>query len=71
MAAVLQQILERSEISKLQKTVLTKLEKYIADQQCEIDSLKAHQEQNRVDSGKVVLQQARSCRNIMINIVKT
>ncbi|XP_057208864.1 translocated promoter region b, nuclear basket protein isoform X1 [Triplophysa rosa] len=50
MAAVLQQILERSEISKLQKTVLTKLENYIADQQCEIDCLKAHQEQYRVDS---------------------
>ncbi|KAG1963734.1 nucleoprotein TPR [Pimephales promelas] len=50
MAAVLQQILERSEISKLQKTVLTKLEKYISDQQCEVDFLKAQQEQYRVDS---------------------
>ncbi|XP_055043154.2 translocated promoter region b, nuclear basket protein isoform X1 [Misgurnus anguillicaudatus] len=50
MAAVLQQILERSEVSKLQKPVLTKLEKYISDQQCEIDSLKAQQEQYRVDS---------------------
>ncbi|XP_056337512.1 translocated promoter region b, nuclear basket protein isoform X2 [Danio aesculapii] len=50
MAAVLQQILERSEISKLQKTVLTKLEKYISEQQCEVDDLKAQQEQFRVDS---------------------
>ncbi|XP_051511668.1 nucleoprotein TPR-like isoform X2 [Myxocyprinus asiaticus] len=50
MAAVLQQILERSEISKLQKTAVTKLEKYISEQQCEIDCLKAHQEQYRVDS---------------------
>ncbi|XP_067240174.1 translocated promoter region b, nuclear basket protein isoform X1 [Chanodichthys erythropterus] len=50
MAAVLQQILERSEIAKLQKTVLTKLEKYISDQQCEVDCLKAQQEQYRVDS---------------------
>ncbi|CAM4689908.1 unnamed protein product [Leuciscus chuanchicus] len=50
MAAVLQQILERSEISKLQKTVLTKLEKYISDQQGEVDCLKAQQEQYRVDS---------------------
>ncbi|XP_051581046.1 nucleoprotein TPR-like isoform X2 [Myxocyprinus asiaticus] len=50
MAAVLQQILERSEISKLQKTALTKLEKYISEQQCEIDCLKAHQEHYRVDS---------------------
>ncbi|XP_043074929.1 LOW QUALITY PROTEIN: translocated promoter region b, nuclear basket protein [Puntigrus tetrazona] len=50
MAAVLQQILERSEISKLPKTVLTKLEKYITEQQCEVDCLKAHQEQYRVDN---------------------
>ncbi|XP_067273803.1 translocated promoter region b, nuclear basket protein isoform X2 [Pseudorasbora parva] len=50
MAAVLQQILERSEIAKLQKTVLTKLEKYISDQLCEVDCLKAQQEQYRVDS---------------------
>uniref|UniRef100_A0A8C1GIS9 Nucleoprotein TPR n=1 Tax=Cyprinus carpio TaxID=7962 RepID=A0A8C1GIS9_CYPCA len=46
-AAVLQQILERSEISKLPKTVLTKLEKYISEQQCEVDCLKAQQEQYR------------------------
>ncbi|RXN06352.1 nucleo TPR-like isoform X1 [Labeo rohita] len=50
MAAVLQQILERSEISKLPKTVLTKLEKYISEQQCEVDCLKAQQEQYRVDN---------------------
>uniref|UniRef100_A0A8C1GII3 Nucleoprotein TPR n=1 Tax=Cyprinus carpio TaxID=7962 RepID=A0A8C1GII3_CYPCA len=49
-AAVLQQILERSEISKLPKTVLTKLEKYISEQQCEVDCLKAQQEQYRVDN---------------------
>uniref|UniRef100_A0A673IF88 Nucleoprotein TPR n=1 Tax=Sinocyclocheilus rhinocerous TaxID=307959 RepID=A0A673IF88_9TELE len=53
MAAVLQQILERSEISKLPKTVLTKLEKYISEQQREVDCLKAQQEQYRVDNGKV------------------
>ncbi len=53
MAAVLQQILELSEISKLPKTVLTKLEKYIFEQQCEVDCLKAQQEQYRVDNGKV------------------
>ncbi|KAF4099651.1 translocated promoter region b, nuclear basket protein isoform X2 [Onychostoma macrolepis] len=50
MAAVLQQILERSEISKLPKTVLTKLEKYVSEQQCEVDCLKAQQEQYRVDN---------------------
>ncbi|XP_041967516.1 translocated promoter region b, nuclear basket protein isoform X1 [Alosa sapidissima] len=50
MAAVLQQVLERTELSRLPKTVQNKLEKYISDQQSEIDSLKAHNEQFRVDS---------------------
>ncbi|XP_062412025.1 translocated promoter region b, nuclear basket protein [Sardina pilchardus] len=50
MAAVLQQVLERTELSRLPKTVQNKLEKYILDQQSEIDSLKAHNEQFRVDS---------------------
>ncbi|XP_052442033.1 translocated promoter region b, nuclear basket protein [Carassius gibelio] len=50
MADVLQQMLERSEISKLPKTVLSKLEKYISEQQCEVDCLKAQQEQYRVDN---------------------
>uniref|UniRef100_A0A672QC01 Nucleoprotein TPR n=1 Tax=Sinocyclocheilus grahami TaxID=75366 RepID=A0A672QC01_SINGR len=52
MAAVLQQMLERSEISKLPKTVLTKLEKYISEQQCEVDCLKAQQEQYRNELSK-------------------
>lgn len=52
MAAVLQQVLERTELSRLPKTVQNKLEKYISDQQSEIDSLKAHHEQFRVDSGE-------------------
>uniref|UniRef100_A0A8C1SGH8 Nucleoprotein TPR n=1 Tax=Cyprinus carpio TaxID=7962 RepID=A0A8C1SGH8_CYPCA len=52
MADVLQQILERSEISKLPKTVLTKLEKYISEQQCEVDCLKAQQEQYRNELSK-------------------
>uniref|UniRef100_A0A8C1EWN1 Nucleoprotein TPR n=1 Tax=Cyprinus carpio carpio TaxID=630221 RepID=A0A8C1EWN1_CYPCA len=58
-AAVLQQILERSEISKLPKTVLTKLEKYISEQQCEVDCLKAQQEQYRVDNGKNELSKSK------------
>uniref|UniRef100_A0A671P547 Nucleoprotein TPR n=1 Tax=Sinocyclocheilus anshuiensis TaxID=1608454 RepID=A0A671P547_9TELE len=52
MAAVLQEMLERSEISKLPKTVLTKLEKYISEQQCEVDCLKAQQEQYRNELSK-------------------
>ncbi|XP_066532644.1 translocated promoter region b, nuclear basket protein isoform X3 [Hoplias malabaricus] len=50
MAAVLQQILERTEISKLPKAIQTKLEKYFTDHQSEIDELRAHHEQFRVDS---------------------
>ncbi|KAJ4943788.1 hypothetical protein JOQ06_006283 [Pogonophryne albipinna] len=50
MAALLLQELEPSEISKLPKTVQNKLEKVFSDQQYEIDSLKAQQEQFRVDS---------------------
>lgn len=53
MAAVLLQVLERSEITKLPKAVQNKLEKILSDQQYEIDSLKAQQEQFRVDSGKI------------------
>lgn len=52
MAAVLLQILERSEISKLPKTVQNKLEKFFTDQQSEIDSLKSCHERFKVDSGK-------------------
>ncbi|KAK0150429.1 Nucleoprotein TPR [Merluccius polli] len=50
MAAPLLQVLERTEITKLPKAVQSKLEKFLSDQQYEIDSLKAHQEQFRVDS---------------------
>ncbi|XP_008293744.1 translocated promoter region b, nuclear basket protein [Stegastes partitus] len=50
MAALLLQELEASEISKLPKTVQNKLERILSDQQYEIDSLKAQQEQYRVDS---------------------
>lgn len=52
MAALLLQEFEGSEISKLPKTVQNKLERLLSDQQYEIDSLKAQQEQFRVDSGK-------------------
>lgn len=51
MAALLQE-LDASELSKLPKAVQNKLEKILSDQQYEIDSLKAQQEQFRVDSGK-------------------
>ncbi|XP_029285243.1 translocated promoter region b, nuclear basket protein [Cottoperca gobio] len=50
MAALLLQVLEGSEVSKLPTTIQNKLEKVISDQQYEIDSLKAQQEQFRVDS---------------------
>uniref|UniRef100_A0A4W5PJ12 Nucleoprotein TPR n=1 Tax=Hucho hucho TaxID=62062 RepID=A0A4W5PJ12_9TELE len=47
MAAVLLQALERAEIAKLPKAVQNKLETFFSDLQCEIDSLKSHQEQFR------------------------
>uniref|UniRef100_A0A3B4WVR4 Nucleoprotein TPR n=1 Tax=Seriola lalandi dorsalis TaxID=1841481 RepID=A0A3B4WVR4_SERLL len=50
MAALLLQEFEGSDLSKLPKTIQNKLEKIFSDQQYEIDSLKAQQEQFRVDS---------------------
>uniref|UniRef100_A0A8D3BGW3 Nucleoprotein TPR n=1 Tax=Scophthalmus maximus TaxID=52904 RepID=A0A8D3BGW3_SCOMX len=54
MAALLLQEFEESEISKIPKPIQGKLERILSDQQNEIDSLKAQQEQFRVDSGKLV-----------------
>lgn len=53
MAALLLQEVEASELSKLPKAAQNKLERILSDLQYEIDSLKAHQEQFRVDSGKL------------------
>ncbi|KAI5627611.1 nucleoprotein TPR [Silurus asotus] len=50
MAAVLQQILERGELSKLSKAVQGKLEKYLTEQRSDADYYKAQYEQLRVDS---------------------
>ncbi|XP_045063646.1 nucleoprotein TPR-like isoform X2 [Coregonus clupeaformis] len=50
MSAVLPQALDRAEITKLPKAVQNKLEKLLSDLQYEIDFLKAHHEQFRVDS---------------------
>uniref|UniRef100_G1MQY3 Nucleoprotein TPR n=2 Tax=Meleagris gallopavo TaxID=9103 RepID=G1MQY3_MELGA len=50
MAAVLQQVLERAELAKLSKPVQGKLERFLADQQSEIDGLRARHERFKVDS---------------------
>ncbi|XP_066117446.1 nucleoprotein TPR isoform X1 [Saccopteryx bilineata] len=50
MAAVLQQVLERPELNKLPKSVQNKLEKFLADQQSEIDGLKGRHEKFKVES---------------------
>ncbi|KAJ6657396.1 hypothetical protein lerEdw1_002563 [Lerista edwardsae] len=50
MAAVLQQVLERAELAKLPKAVQGKLERFLADQQSEIDGLRARHERYKVDS---------------------
>lgn len=52
MAAVLQQVLERAELAKLSKPVQGKLERFLADQQSEIDGLRARHERFKVDSGE-------------------
>jgi len=49
---VLQQVLERAELSKLPKPVQGKLERFLADQQSEIDGLRARHERFKVDSGE-------------------
>ncbi|XP_058493933.1 translocated promoter region b, nuclear basket protein isoform X1 [Solea solea] len=59
MAALLLQELETSEIAKLPKTIQTKLERILSDQQYEIDSLKAQQEQFRVDSEQHFFEKVR------------
>ncbi|NXA49130.1 TPR protein, partial [Nothocercus julius] len=50
MAAVLQQVLERAELGKLPRAVQAKLERFLADQQSEIDGLRARHERFKVDS---------------------
>ncbi|XP_078498755.1 nucleoprotein TPR isoform X2 [Lissotriton helveticus] len=50
MAAVLQQVLERAELAKLPKGVQGKLERFLSDQQTEIEALRARHEKSRVDS---------------------
>lgn len=63
MAAVLQQVLERTELNKLPKLVQNKLEKFLADQQSEIDGLKGRHEKFKVESGK---QEALRLRSLII-----
>ncbi|KAM3915332.1 nucleoprotein TPR [Leptodactylus fuscus] len=49
MAAVLQQVLEKAELAKLPKAVQGKLERFLAEQQSEIDLMKSRHEKFRVD----------------------
>ncbi|KAE8611408.1 hypothetical protein XENTR_v10012438 [Xenopus tropicalis] len=49
MAAVLQQVLERAELAKLPKAAQTKLERFLSEQQAEMESVKARHEKFRVD----------------------
>ncbi|XP_071982834.1 nucleoprotein TPR [Engystomops pustulosus] len=49
MAAVLQQVLEKGELTKLPKAVQGKLERFLADQQSEIEQMKCRHEKFRVD----------------------
>ncbi|KAM4022992.1 nucleoprotein TPR isoform 2-T2 [Anomaloglossus baeobatrachus] len=49
MAAVLQQVLEKAELAKLPKAVQGKLERYLAEQQSDVEQLKSRHEKFRVD----------------------
>uniref|UniRef100_A0A4W3JYD9 Nucleoprotein TPR n=1 Tax=Callorhinchus milii TaxID=7868 RepID=A0A4W3JYD9_CALMI len=50
MAAALQQLLERSELAKLPKATVSKLEKLLSDKEAEADGLKVKYERFKVDS---------------------
>uniref|UniRef100_A0A4W3JII0 Nucleoprotein TPR n=1 Tax=Callorhinchus milii TaxID=7868 RepID=A0A4W3JII0_CALMI len=52
MAAALQQLLERSELAKLPKATVSKLEKLLSDKEAEADGLKVKYERFKVDSGE-------------------
>ncbi|XP_073438651.1 nucleoprotein TPR [Dendrobates tinctorius] len=49
MAAALQQVLEKAEMAKLPKAVQGKLERYLAEQQSDVEQLKSRHEKFRVD----------------------
>ncbi|KAM5148156.1 nucleoprotein TPR [Mantella aurantiaca] len=49
MAAVLQQVLERAELTKLPKAVHSKMERFLSEQQAEIDAMKSRHEKYKVD----------------------
>ncbi|XP_069823533.1 nucleoprotein TPR isoform X2 [Dendropsophus ebraccatus] len=49
MAAILQQVLEKTELAKLPKALQGKLERYLAEQQGELEQLKSRHEKFRVD----------------------
>lgn len=54
-ASLLDELVNDSEISNLSPALQNKLEGIFKGLQCKIDSLKAQNEQFRVDSGKILL----------------
>ncbi|XP_007951334.1 nucleoprotein TPR [Orycteropus afer afer] len=84
MAAVLQQVLERTELNKLPKSVQNKLEKFLADQQSEIDGLKGRHEKFKVESEQQyfeiekrlshsqerLVNETRDCQNLRLELEK-
>ncbi|CAO2637178.1 Nucleoprotein TPR [Lemmus lemmus] len=84
MAAVLQQVLERSELNKLPKSTQNKLEKFLADQQSEIDGLKGRHEKFKVESEQQyfeiekrlsqsqerLVNETRECQNLRLELEK-
>ncbi|XP_036058652.1 LOW QUALITY PROTEIN: nucleoprotein TPR [Onychomys torridus] len=84
MAAVLQQVLERPELNKLPKSTQNKLEKFLADQQSEIDGLKGRHEKFKVESEQQyfeiekrlsqsqerLVNETRECQNLRLELEK-
>nr|F1MA98.1 RecName: Full=Nucleoprotein TPR; AltName: Full=Megator; AltName: Full=NPC-associated intranuclear protein; AltName: Full=Translocated promoter region protein [Rattus norvegicus] len=84
MAAVLQQVLERPELNKLPKSTQNKLEKFLAEQQSEIDCLKGRHEKFKVESEQQyfeiekrlsqsqerLVNETRECQNLRLELEK-
>ncbi|XP_077439569.1 translocated promoter region b, nuclear basket protein isoform X2 [Vanacampus margaritifer] len=70
MAALLLQDIDSSELSKLSKGTLNKLEKILSDQNYEIDTLKAQREQFRVDSEQHFFDQVKQLAQCQEDFLK-
>lgn len=80
----MQQVLERPELNKLPKSTQNKLEKFLAEQQSEIDCLKGRHEKFKVESEQQyfeiekrlsqsqerLVNETRECQNLRLELEK-